>query len=408
MDKVQKFSSKIYLTTTITFVGLVAAIITIYTFYFQKSVTRINYEIVTNSNVFDINTNISKLDILYDSTSLKQKNENLRVISIRIKNVGNVNILKTFYDSNSPLGLKILNGYLVETPELVETSNDYLKDNLSIYRDSSNCILFSSVILEQEEFFEIKFLVLHKTDETPEILPIGKIAGIKEIKVINSSEVVQETSFWSKVFIGNVFVQLVKGIIYFIVVVLLIIASVALSEFITSRLQLKKKRKLIKDFKENSKYKHKKIDDAIFENFEEDGLKHLKRMFGILADEKGINESHQRWQEILKVKEEKEAVVKDYVSVDDITLPNGYKASRKDERENHYIEMLIDEGFIISNNEGLIVNRDLKKTLENFIEFLKQSNYKENHSPERIIYRDEEISTMNMMEESSTTANTRS
>lgn len=412
MDKVQKYSSRIYITTTITFVGLLAAIITIYTFYFQKSTTKINYEVVTNSNVFDINTNISKLDILYDSTSLKQKNENLRVISLRVKNVGNVNILKTFYDNNAPLGLKIRNGYIVEIPELIATSNDYLNKNLEIIKDSSDCIFFSNVILEQEEFFEIKFLVLHSTDLTPIIEPIGKIAGIKEIQVINSSEVIQETSFWSKVFIGNVFVQLVKGLIYFIVVVILIIVSVLLSQWVMSKVSLKKKRKLIKTFKETTKYKHKKINDVIFENFEDEGLKHLKRMFGILADEKGINETFVRWQEILKVKEEKEAIVKDYVSISDITLPNGYKVSHKDERDFDYIEMLIDQGFIISNNNGLIVNKEIKKTLENFIEHLKDSNYKDNNnSSERVYYGGGELEQIEkeiIDNKQSTAANTRS
>ncbi len=391
MEKVQKFTSRLFLTATITFIGLISAIITIYAFYFQNGKTSLNYEIVTNSNVYDINTNISKLDILYDSTSLKKKNENLRVISIKVKNNGNVDILKTFYDNRSPLGLTIRNGYIVELPEIVETSNEYLKKNLEIRKDSSNRIFFSDVILEQEEYFEIKFLVLHKTDQKPTIEPFGKVAGVKNINLINSSEVVPETTFWNKVFIGNIFVQLVKGLFYFIVVFILIIASVLLSEYVTKKAHIHKKRKLIKAFKESTKYKHKKINDVIFESFEEESLKHLKQMFGLLADEKGINEMYQRWQEILKIKEEKEAIVKDYVSIRDITLPNGYKASRKDEIENKYLNTLIDQGFIISSNNGiLIVNKDLKKTLENFIEFIKESNFKENNGDmERIIYSNE-------------------
>ncbi len=390
MDKVQKFTSRAFLTTVITFIGLLSATITIYAFYFQKSNASINYEIITNSNVYDINTNISKLDILYDSTSLKQKSENLRVIAIKIKNNGNVDLLKTFYDDKSPLGLKIKNGYIVELPEIVETSNDYLKTNLSLKKDSLNRIIFSDVILEQEEYFVIKFLVLHKTNEIPEIIPVGKIAGVKEIKIINSSEVVQETSFWSKVFIGNIFVQVVKGLIYFIIVLILVITSALLSEVITSKIQLYKKRKLTKTYKKSVSYKHKKINDVIFETFEEDSLKHLKQMFGMLADEKGINENYLRWQELLKLKEEKEAIVKDYVSITEITLPNGYKATKKDEIENRYLNSLIDKGFIISSNNGqLVVNKELKKTLENFIEFLKESNYKENNSSERIIHTGE-------------------
>lgn len=405
MDGIQKYSSKIILSAIITFLGLVAAIITIYT-SFQKSVTKISYEIVTNSNVFDINTNISKLDILYDSTSLKQKNENLRVIRLKVKNVGNINILKTFYDNNSPLGLKIINGYIVELPELVESSTNYIKDNLSIYKNNSDCITFSSIILEPDDYFEIKFLVLHKANITPTVLPIGKIAGIKDINVVNSYDVIQGISFWSKIFIGNIFVQLAKGIIYFFAMILLILSSIGISLFINNKIKLKRRKKIIKDYKNNSKYKHKKIDDYIFRSFVNEGIVKLNQMFRILADEKGINESYQRWQELLKVKEEKEATVRDYISIYDIKLPNGYNASRQDEEDIYCIEMLIEDGFIISNMGGLIVNRNFKRALDSFMEFLKESKYQEGHYQERVWDNNEDIRLKNNLKKSNNTSNT--
>ena len=405
MDGIQKYSSKINLSAIIAFIGLVAAIITIYT-SFQKSVTKISYEIVTNANVFDINTNISKLDILYDSTSLKQKNENLRVIRLKVKNIGNINILKTFYDNNSPLGLKIMNGYIVELPELVESSTNYIKDNLSIYKNNSDCITFSSIILEPDDYFEIKFLVLHKSNITPTVLPIGKIAGIKDINVVNSYDVIQEISFWSKIFIGNIFVQLAKGIIYFFAMILLILSSIGISLLINNKIKLKRRKKIIKDYKNNSKYKHKKIDDYIFRSFVSEGIVKLNQMFRILADEKGINESYQRWQELLKVKEEKEATVRDYISIYDIKLPNGYNATRKDEEDIYCIEMLIEDGFIISNMGGLIVNRSFKRALDSFMEFLKESKYQEGHYQERVWDNNEDIRPKNNLKESNNTSNT--
>ena len=129
-------------------------------------------------------------------------------------------------------------------------------------------------------------------------------------------------------------------------------------------------------------------------------------MFRILADEKGINESYQRWQELLKVKEEKEATVRDYISIYDIKLPNGYNATRKDEEDIYCIEMLIEDGFIISNMGGLIVNRSFKRALDSFMEFLKESKYQEGHYQERVWDNNEDIRPKNNLKESNNTSNT--
>ena len=287
-----------YYSTAIAFIGLLGAILTIYAFFFQNSENRIQYEIITNSNVLDINTNISKLDIVYDSTSLKDKNQNLRVISLRVKNVGNTNILKTFYDNASPLGVQINDGYIVENPEILETSNDYLKSNLKAIKLNDNTIKFTNVILDKNEFYEIKLLVLHELNQTPTLVSIGKVAGIKNIQIINSSEVEADVPFFTKSFSGNIFVQLARGVAYFIVIVLLIAASVGISEFISSKRKKRKKRKLIESFENSTGYKSKKIHDVIFDNFENDGLRMLKRKFSLLTDEEELNISIQRWDEI--------------------------------------------------------------------------------------------------------------
>lgn len=389
-----KLSNKSYYNAAIAFVGLLAAILTIYAFFFQKNENRIQYEIITNSNVLDINTNISKLDIVYDSTSLKDKNQNLRVISIRIKNVGNTNILKTFYDNVSPLGVQINDGYIVENPEILETSNDYLKANLKAIKKNDSIINFANVILDKSEFYEIKLLVLHELNQTPSLTAIGKIAGINHIQIINSSEVEADIPFFTKSFSGNIFIQLTRGIAYFIIIVILIGASVGISEFISSKRKKRKKRKLIHLFEDSTGYKSKRIHDVIFDNFEDDGLRTLKRKFSVLTDEEELNISVKRWDEIQLLKEEKEKIVKGHVDIEGITLPNGFKASWKDEKNSFLIEQMSSEGFIVPNGDKLMINKELKKTLEDFIEHLKRHNYREESNHKTFIETDGELRTV--------------
>ncbi|MGB1247715.1 MAG: hypothetical protein ACPG4Z_02430, partial [Chitinophagales bacterium] len=60
-----------------------------------------------------MNEDISKISVYYDSTDLKQTNENLRIITMRVINIGNDHIIKEYYDTNDPLRVIIKNGVII-------------------------------------------------------------------------------------------------------------------------------------------------------------------------------------------------------------------------------------------------------------------------------------------------------
>ncbi len=54
-------------------VGFLSAIVTIYVFWTQsKEGVNLQYHLTANTNVFDINADISRLDIIYENRSLKR------------------------------------------------------------------------------------------------------------------------------------------------------------------------------------------------------------------------------------------------------------------------------------------------------------------------------------------------
>lgn len=126
-----KIFENIALKTVITVMGLVGTAVTIFAFLQEKKV-EIRYEIVSNTNVLDFNAEIGKLEVIYDSTNLKKSQENLRIYTVKIINNGNQNLLKEFYDENDPLGLQLSSGKIIEQPEVIQSSNDYLKRNVKI------------------------------------------------------------------------------------------------------------------------------------------------------------------------------------------------------------------------------------------------------------------------------------
>ena len=165
---ISKLFNNIASKAAITLLGLTAAGITIYAFMIDKNV-ELRYEIVANTNVLDFNADIGNLRVTYDSTNLKETNENLRIYTIKVVNNGEKDILKEYYDENDPLGLAINSGRIIEKPEIIQTSSDYLNRNVNIENYLVNRISFSQVILETGEFYIIKLLVIHKNDTIPDI-----------------------------------------------------------------------------------------------------------------------------------------------------------------------------------------------------------------------------------------------
>lgn len=357
--------------TVITLLGLAATGITIYAFLIDKTV-ELRYEIVANTNVLDFNADIGNLRVTYDSTNLKETNENLRIYTIKVTNNGEKDILKEYYDDNDPLGLSINSGRIIERPEIIQTSSDYLDRNAKIKSYQFDKISLSQVILESGEYYIIKLLVIHKTDKIPEIKSFGKIAGQKRISVFNSIDVKDEPNFWQKVYQGNIWVQLLRLLSYFLAVVLVIILIIVISEKIDTVRQNKRRRRLISDFKGLKSYEYTRMDDAIFDRYQEKGANSFRHMQKLLKDENELNKIYSKLTQELKSKEFRryrkfDSETRIYYDRDDWSLIN---------------EMTSD-GILFKENSKLTINQAMTDTLNKFIEFLKENNEfkKKGHFP---------------------------
>jgi hypothetical protein len=344
--------------TVITLLGLAATGITIYAFLIEKSV-ELRYEIVANTNVLDFNADIGNLRVTYDSTNLKETNENLRIYTIKVINNGEKDILKEFYDDNDPLGLSINSGRIIERPEIIQTSSDYLNRNSKIQSYQFDKISFSQVILESGEFYVIKLLVIHKTDKIPEIKSFGKIAGQKSISLVNSIDVKEELSFWEKVYQGNIWMQLLRLVSYFLVGIIIIAISVAASEKIDSIRERKRRKKMISDFKNLKTYEYTRMDDAIFDRYQKSGANSFKHMLKLLNDETELNDIYTKLSEELKSKE-----FRRYRRIDSTTRVF------YDRDDWSLINQMTNDGYLFKENSRLTINQAMTDTLKKFVEFL--------------------------------------
>lgn len=343
----------------ISLAGLVAAVMTIFLF-FQDRKINLEYQILSTTNVIDLNADVSELDIIYDSTSLKKTKENLKVVTIKIINTGNEDILKSYFDQNAPIGIGVDNGRIIETPEIIDWSDEYLKNNFTINFDKSDSVTFSNVILEQNEYVTLKFLIIHRTNSDPSWNPFGKIAGQKAILIKSKQEAITESSFWHRAFYGTAGVQVVRLFGYFIglITIVLIIALIAstLSEYFEGR----KRKKWIKEFIKGEDYHYNRMDDAIFDRYEEDGISKFKRISYLTNDETKLNETHNKALKELKEGKQWDPRLHDRMFIED--------NSRFDWS---LINELVNDGLIIKEGKKLLINKPMKLTFESFATFLK-------------------------------------
>jgi hypothetical protein len=359
-----KVISNIYVKLFLVFITLIAATLTILMF-FQEKKANLQFEIISNTNVLDINTEISKLDILYDATSLKSRNENLKIISIKVSNIGSRTILIDYYDNNDPLGLRIDSGIILENPEIIETSNEYIKRNLQYILPNSNTITFSKIIIESKEYFIFKILVLHNMNKNPQLHPMGKIAGQKSIKIKQLTDTRKNENLLYIAFAGNFFIQLIRFILYSIIFVLIIILIVTTSEKISYKLRLKKKERLVKKFKKSNNYEYRRMDDAIFDRYIKSGFNVIDEIDYQIEDMKLLNQKYKNIIEDIKIGNKPKPKSTKNRSMEDLKL-------FMDDWE--LINILITDGIVLKENSKLVINQMVKNTLTQFIEFLKQEN----------------------------------
>lgn len=352
----------------ITILGLFAGAITIYAFFVEKQVL-LQYEIIADTNVLDINAEVGKLEILYDSTSLNKTNENLRIFTLKIINKGGQNILNNYYDDNAPIGLLIENGKIIESPELISSTNSYIEDNLIIDFQEPNQVTFSKVILESEEAFTLKLLVLHSQYEEPKLTAVGKIAGQQDIKVILNSESAQENKpFIRKTFEGDFWVQIVRLISYFFIIVLSIIVIGVISEKISDIKCKRSRTKLLKEFKSKENYGYSRMDDAIFDRYMESGERAFTDFIRLSEDEKFLNSRYRIIIDKINTEEETE----------DLPDERYFYRLNPEEEDLSTINAMIEDGLIIKDGEKLIINKPMRKTLKEFSSFLDSKKNKKN------------------------------
>jgi len=224
MNKLKIFVKKIPWSFISVVIALISVVFAIYSWVYERQPS-ISFEITNEANVLDVHKPLKDLNISFQGEDIQEKNLNLRILTIRIENIGRENILQNHYDLHDIWGFQAVDGKIIEV-RLMDANSEYLKENLNPRLFKEDTVQFTKTIFGKGKFFTLEALILHTRDTLPAIIPIGKIAGIDRVVAKKSWLEKEKQNFLEKLFAGNPLVQIIRPIVYLIVWILFLIIAV--------------------------------------------------------------------------------------------------------------------------------------------------------------------------------------
>lgn len=265
--------------------GVIGTALGIYAGFFYERKPVITFEVLSQATVFDIREDLSKLNIIYDGQNLNANNKTLSVISLRVVNNGQGDMLLNYYDEHDPIGFKLHDASLVEKPIVLTTSNSYLQSKMQLDMKSAQLVTFTPAIIEAKEFFVVKLLLLHGKGTMPRVEPIGKVAGsTSKIEVVEPFREEQVGSTMAVAFQGGVLVQIVRGIAYVFGSVVVVVGLAFAMMTIEERRDKKKRTFLAQEFKDTYKGEIDLIASKLFDAYINNGAFYLEQVESFMEE----------------------------------------------------------------------------------------------------------------------------
>ncbi|OLP44664.1 hypothetical protein [Rhizobium oryziradicis] len=283
--------------TSWSFFGFLLAIIfgctSLYTEFFKDQSPRLGLEVLSNEPVLDVREKLADLEVFYQSQDIAKSGKTISVLIVRVANRGSADILNNYYDSKVPLGIRVGVGTIVKA-DVSDASIDYLR-KVAVAIKNETSVTLAPVILEKNEWYVVKIIVLHSIENTPLVSSEGKIAGQREISVSFPNEEISKNSLLYNVFSGSVLTQIIRVLFYFLAGVFLLFFILILPSEIINSYQKSRRKKQVARFKEKSKYPISQFDEFIFSAYVRRGLKEVKMLISMAQSEDYLRKFSDVW-----------------------------------------------------------------------------------------------------------------
>jgi hypothetical protein len=333
----------------------------LYTEFFKNRSPQLEFEIVSNTPVLTTREDVARLKILYEDVDIRQTRQALSVVSIRVRNTGDADILNASYDERAPVGVDVVRGTILE-PRIIDASNEYLRANARCQPSGTNSLDFVPVILERREFYLVKFLVLHQDSTLFQVRPRGKVAGVRQITVTDFSGAEQSPGFVALVIGGTVGVQVMRLCAYSVAFLVLLVGIVGAASAIGTWWSRGRRRRTVRRFRAS----YKGLDstsERLFETYTNDGPDALATMARALRRDPSLRRAARELARMTATPELRAQHKERDILIDAMDARHLYVTHWSNPQR------LLDVGLIRREGDALVVNATLKKVLDDFAEF---------------------------------------
>jgi hypothetical protein len=267
------------------FVGVILAILFgLFSLYsvFHENRPRLVFEIESQSDVFDLHRPLRDLSLSFRGQDVQQQNLNVRILTVRLWNKGGVDILQSHYDQQEPWGIRVEPGQVIEV-RVGSNNSQYLASHIEPKITADNTVMFNKVIFERDKFVTLELLVLHHKDSPPRIGSFGKIAGLNEIVVVDSSGQGDKPGFWHQAIYGSPLIHVVRFAGYVVFLIAAILGIVGITSAFGTLGQRRRRKRISRLLGTNE---NEEIGEMVKETYAHGGVDALKHFAGILQNPK--------------------------------------------------------------------------------------------------------------------------
>lgn len=370
---------KINKTMVVAVLGIIIAIVFGLYAIFSEDKPNISLVVINTTNVLDVHAPIKDLKIEFQGEDIQKEELNLRIITLKMVNDGEIDILQNHYDMHDTWGIKVNGGEIIEV-RLVESNSEYIESNLNprLVKDEG-LIELEKIIFDRGKYFVLEILVLHEKQDVPMILPLGKIVGIEEIKVSEIASESEEVNYFKEAFSGGVGVQLARTLAYSFVFIglvgLALLISFVLSGINKSRIKNSRRnefRKFSKGIGDPLRSRYPKQLEVLSTIFEIAGINSLEKTKYFIEDISRIAE-HRIYR--VEMHRKQARTVKELArqkSLDDADKAYRPMARKELRMENDIIVQLIRNEIIsVGKDKNVIVDNEFRELLDKSIEYFK-------------------------------------
>lgn len=259
----------------------------IYTAFFYEKKPRLIVQQLSSSPVLSVRENVSKLDIVFDGEDIRKKNQTLTLVTLRLANLGTADILKSSFDEKHLPSVTLPTTKIIQA-DVTNSSDQYLRDAVKLTALDETSFSITPAIIESNQFFDIKLILLHDVAHTPKVELRGKIAGVAKIEFVNSADIVASKGYIADTVGGGVAVQFGRAFFYSFVTLVVIIGLAVTSDKLTNAWKKSRRRSVINKFKIGSGLVFSKQDDEVFNEYVTQGELFLVRVSQLLNDEEKL------------------------------------------------------------------------------------------------------------------------